>query len=562
MVQDEPAPQPKEAWFSDGQSASNDSTGTASPMASPRPRQGIPRKSYDVRDFYKTVGPSQALARTSIFENVTLVIIIFNGFWIGYDSDSNMADMIQDAEIHFQYAESFFCVFFTLELGTRLLAFEFKRNWCQDFWVKFDSVLVFFMIFETWILPNLGGSGLPIDISMLRLLRLLRLTRLTRVVRQFPELMVLIKGMVNAGRSVSSTLILLMALMYIYAIGCTIMFADKVSSGNYSTVAMSMYTLFMGGTLCDDITAFLGELRDEVGVSGVLIFCVYVLLSSFTVLNMLIGVLCEVISETTQDEEEKAVTMQITEELEKVFSEIDKDGNYLVSQSEFRAMVKNERVLEAFKQIEVEKEHLLALCDTLFEQPESAQDVKKRVTDQQKRSRSTARSMAQPAGSGMAGGGSGKFEQLSGSPGKRFSVRAHKEQVELTFDEFVQSVVHMRPKNPASVMHIAELKQMLRAMTKGVELQLDEVIKQFPEYDDPDDEFIRLSKEVEGTFRECFDILDKTQPVVSPRLPAVESIAEPNIGRGSTKTPTQESENMNLDEPSPTYPGRSPPHSP
>jgi len=305
----------------------------------------------------------------------------------------------------------------------------------------------------------------------------------------------------------------------------------------------------------------------EKGAWAVLVFCLYVLLSSFTVLNMLIGVLCEVISETTQDEEEKAVTMQITEELEKVFSEIDKDGNYLVSQQEFRAMVKNERVLDAFRQIEVEKEHLLALSDTLFEQPESAEEVKKRVTAQQKH-RSTAN--RPPSQSVASGGGSfnAKIEAL-GKDQKRFSTRPPKEQVELTFDEFVEAVVHMRPKNPASVMHIAELKQMLRAMTKGVECQLEETLKQFPEYDDPDDEFDRLSKEVEGTFKECFDLLARSSlPVMSPRLPAVESIAEPNLGRSAQKTATQTSQpvsqhelddNMaNLDGPASTSPAHSP----
>merc|ERR1719353_2853563 len=145
------------------------------------------------------------------------------------------------------------------------------------------------MILETWIMPVVksyqtdeGENSQLSQLSILRLLRLLRLTRMVRLMRAGPELVTLIKGMAKAGRSVGSTLLLLIIVLYVFGIifagmlgnvppeecpACRQMFGD---------ITKSMFTLFLAGML--------------------LAFLIYVLMSSFTILNMLIGVLCEVVS--------------------------------------------------------------------------------------------------------------------------------------------------------------------------------------------------------------------------------------------------------------------------
>merc|ERR1719487_2909281 len=67
------------------------------------------------------------------------------------------------------------------------------------------------MIMETWILREGGLS----QFSMLRLLRLLRISRVFRMV---PELGMMVKSMVAAARSVSSTLVLAVGIMYVFSI--------------------------------------------------------------------------------------------------------------------------------------------------------------------------------------------------------------------------------------------------------------------------------------------------------------------------------------------------------
>merc|ERR1719230_760851 len=98
-----------------------------------------------------------------------------------------------------------------------------------------------------------------------------------------------------------------------------------------------MFTLFITGTLLDDIYpltqghwqsspggSFTGD-DDNFGFRTnshwvmLLVFLFYLLVSNFTVLNMLIGILCEVITGTTKKEAEKALVSLIEEEIWDIF---------------------------------------------------------------------------------------------------------------------------------------------------------------------------------------------------------------------------------------------------
>merc|ERR1719327_172440 len=85
------------------------------------------------------------------------------------------------------------------------------------------------MIFETWILTIMvaastekggagGGIGNTSLLRMFRLLRLTRISRMARLLRHLPELLILIKGMFAASRSVCVTLFLLIVSVYVFAI--------------------------------------------------------------------------------------------------------------------------------------------------------------------------------------------------------------------------------------------------------------------------------------------------------------------------------------------------------
>merc|ERR1719355_428916 len=142
---------------------------------------------------------------------------------------------------------------------------------------------------------------------------------------------------------------------------------DPQLSYMFDCMGMSMLTLFVNGTLLDDLTSALGEIAEFGGHAYAWVFIVYILLAAFTVLNMLIGVLCEVVTKTAAEEQEAMMIREVQFQLKSVFDEIDVDGSGVISSEEFGHMSKNETALAALTGLGIEPKHLIALGDTLFE---------------------------------------------------------------------------------------------------------------------------------------------------------------------------------------------------
>ena len=130
---------------------------------------------------------------------------------------------------------------------------------------------------------------------------------------------------------------------------------------------------------------------------------IYILASGFTILNMLIGVLCEVVSTVAKEENEKTMVLDTQHRLADVFKATDTDGSGKISFNEFEKMSESSVVLDAFEAIGVEPKHFGALASVLFDDEEN--------------------------------------------PGEYKSLR---------FEDFVKLVVKLRPERNASVMDVAE----------------------------------------------------------------------------------------------------------
>merc|ERR1719443_302576 len=100
---------------------------------------------------------------------------------------------------------------------------------------------------------SMTGTGQSSSVSV-GPLRLLRLVRLVRLARSFPEMVTMIKGMRKAVRSVASSLIMVLLLIYVFAIVLHSLLKDEGQvKDNFSTVGLAMWTLWLDGTLMDSI---------------------------------------------------------------------------------------------------------------------------------------------------------------------------------------------------------------------------------------------------------------------------------------------------------------------
>eukprot|EP00927_Polykrikos_kofoidii_P083162 TRINITY_DN8456_c0_g1_i1.p1 TRINITY_DN8456_c0_g1~~TRINITY_DN8456_c0_g1_i1.p1 ORF type:complete len:595 (+),score=85.65 TRINITY_DN8456_c0_g1_i1:134-1918(+) len=316
-------------------------------------RHRLSPEQYNVEDSYFESGWAQAIARSNTFKNVTLCAIFVNTVWIGVDTDLNHADILLHADGMFQIVQNIFCLFFTFEVSTRFCAFAHKADAFKDGWFVFDSTLVLFMVWETWIVTSLcllttcsdaGGAMQNSSIlRVMRLFRLLRASRVLRLMRSFPELMVLLQAMFAAMRSVFWTLTLLFLIIYIFAILFTQLMRDsKEAKGCFEDVLMSMNCLMLNSVFPDQ-----KDLLETMLSHSMILYALNLLfmsLSCLTVMNLLIGVLCEVVSEVARAEKEGILAAHLQNKIRELLPIIDKDGNNEISSQEFTAFLTNQQV--------------------------------------------------------------------------------------------------------------------------------------------------------------------------------------------------------------------------
>lgn len=328
---------------------------------------------YTVFDFYKKDGPWQYVAKHNLFENTTLGVIAANAIWMAVDTDWNKATSPSSADAIFQVVDQFFCVYFTGELLIRFMAFARKRDGLKDAWFMFDSALVALMVMETWVLAIIaevsgdkGESPLG-NTSILRLFRLLRLSRLLRMMRSLPELMILIKGMITAMKSVVYVMCLLAIILYVFGIAFTQLAIDKevIRERYFQNVALSMYSLLIYGTFLDDLSQFCDDIRAESIPILVLLF-LFICLSALTVMNMLIGVLCEVVSAVAETEKEMILTATVSEKMLGIVNDLDTNANGMISFVEFRRILEIPQALRALEEVGVDPAGVVDFAELMF----------------------------------------------------------------------------------------------------------------------------------------------------------------------------------------------------
>lgn len=315
------------------------------------------------------------------FQMTTLGVIVLNAAWISVDVQYNhpkleVCDDQGTCKLPLQPVsdgiDQFFCVYFFTEVLVRCFAFRNFLYFWKDGWFVFDSVLVMFMVLESWIFPlaallsDTGRGRSPLkNFSSLRLLRLLRLTRMARIMRFFPELMTLVQGMMLAARSVIFILVFLVLIMYVFAIIFTGQLGDPTldlypeepainlknltrgelismiedlqgqvcgssltSAQMFASMGDSMMSLLTNGLLGDGLAVACTSILN--GSQGIFLFYLFILfmcISSFTLLNMLIGVVCQVIEATAKSQEEIHKASTIRQVIKEALATVRKDRN-------------------------------------------------------------------------------------------------------------------------------------------------------------------------------------------------------------------------------------------
>mmetsp|Transcript_175 Transcript_175/g.718 ORF Transcript_175/g.718 Transcript_175/m.718 type:complete len:645 (-) Transcript_175:71-2005(-) len=320
------------------------------------------------------------IAKSEYFERATIGVIMLNAIEIGWDADYSARfhkpDNLYQGPVGFIITGVFFCVYFTLEIVIRFIGFRRRRSCWKDGWFVFDTTLVTFMITETVVLPMLGTGGPLGQLSVLRLLRLVRIIRVAKLMRAFPQLLMIVRGINAAMRAVSWTALLLVIVTLTWAV----MFTNQFHQGRrsdaevegiqievfFGSMGKSMLSLLVMGTILDDVTACTDSIRDTGNMGMLILFLVYVLLNSFTMMNMLVGILVEVVGNTA--ESERMVTMEgaVRDAIMTIFVQMDADGSGRISRDEFLEMKADPKVMKALQELDIHEKQFDHYVDLLF----------------------------------------------------------------------------------------------------------------------------------------------------------------------------------------------------
>lgn len=202
-----------------------------------------------------------------------------------------------------------------------------------------------------------------------RLLRLSRMARMARLCRAMPELLILIKGMASATRSVFFVCILLGICMYTFAIAFKQLSRTTKTVGEelFPTVPQAILTLLLHGALMDQVSDVVYKIGDESPICMAL-FLVFTLLAALTVMNMLIGVLCEVVNAVAVAEREGMRVCAVKDTLADIVKKLDTNEDSSISKAEFLRLVDFPDAVKALKQVGVDVVGFLEVADFFFDE--------------------------------------------------------------------------------------------------------------------------------------------------------------------------------------------------
>lgn len=184
---------------------------------------------------------------------------------------------------------------FTAELALRIYAF--RGRFFRDPWGLFDLVVV--------LIAWAPASG---PLSVLRALRVLRVLRLVSVV---PSLRHVVEAMLAALPGMGSIVLLMALIFYVFAVMATKLYGGAMEE-QFGTLGASFFTLFQLMTLDD--WANIVKPAMEFQPLAWLFFMPFIVLSTFIVLNLFIGVIVDSIQTMREERAAPALAAEAAAE--------------------------------------------------------------------------------------------------------------------------------------------------------------------------------------------------------------------------------------------------------
>ena len=212
------------------------------------------------------------VVESSWFDPLMLAIIAVNAVTLVLETYDSI-DAAIGRELHL--ANGVILGLFVIELALRMAAFADRpRDFFRSGWNVFDFVVI-------------AASFVPGVRENATLLRLVRLLRIVRAVRLLPDLRVLTVAVGRSVPGVASLAAITLLLVYVYGMVGWVIFHDH-DPANFENIGQSMVTMFVLLTL-ENLPAYI-ERGQALSDWTLLFYVSYVLLASFLIFNLFIGI--------------------------------------------------------------------------------------------------------------------------------------------------------------------------------------------------------------------------------------------------------------------------------
>lgn len=215
---------------------------------------------------------------SELFGRFILVLIIINSIVLGMDTSIEIKAKFGNI---LTLIDNICLGIFTLELALRIIVYRLDFFIGKDRnWNWFDLIIVAISLLAT---------------SNFSVLRAFRVFRALKVLSAIPTMRIVLASLLNTLPSLGSIGFLLMVFYYVYGVLCVNLFGEKFPQW-FGTLGKSFYTLFQIMTLESWSMGIVRPIM-EVYPYAWIVFISFILIASFGVLNLIIGVIVESIAE-------------------------------------------------------------------------------------------------------------------------------------------------------------------------------------------------------------------------------------------------------------------------
>merc|ERR1719329_742746 len=127
-------------------------------------------------------------------------------------------------------------------------------------------------------------------------------------------------------------------------------------------------------TVCGHDADFIGQLLTT-GWYFWLIYMAFVCIGTMMLLNMLIGVLCEVVTTVSTEETEEAFRADVEKKVTEIVMCLDSDGSMTVSEVEFKAMVDDPVKMKSIKSFDIDVIAFVSYIHFILMDPDQPNEI-------------------------------------------------------------------------------------------------------------------------------------------------------------------------------------------